>query len=100
MFCQILSIEFLITLGCPANSWFSHLLSKPAFLRTNKSSNDVNCIDDKRKLGLYLKLNTLSIDSTMTIDLTDYSLFTQWPRFRVKHLLEFVGSGAKLQLCY
>ena len=37
---------------------------------------------------------------SVLIDLTDYSLFTQWPRFRVKHLLEFVGSGAKLQLCY
>ena len=41
-----------------------------------------------------------SIHIRKVIDLTDYSLFTQWPRFRVKHLLEFVGSGAKLQLCY
>ena len=40
------------------------------------------------------------INTAWLIDLTDYSLFTQWPRFRVKHLLEFVGSGAKLQLCY
>ena len=24
-----------------------------------------------------------------TIDLTDYSFFTEWPRFRVKNLLEF-----------
>ena len=34
------------------------------------------------------------------IDLTDYSFFTQWPRFRVKHLLEFVRSRTELQPCY
>ncbi len=27
----------------------------------------------------------------MPIDLTDYSLFTQWPRFHVGYLLEFRG---------
>ena len=35
-----------------------------------------------------------------SIDLTDYSFFTQWPRFRVKHLLEFVRSRNELQPCY
>ena len=34
------------------------------------------------------------------INLTDYSFFTQWPRFRVKHLQEFVRSRTELQPCY
>ena len=34
---------------------------------------------------------TTSCNKNITIGLTDYSLFTQWPRFRAKHFHKFTA---------
>ena len=46
------------------------------------------------------KVYKMLLQDKILIDLNDYSFFTQWPRFRVKHLVEFVRSKTELQPCY
>ena len=52
--------------------------------------------------GLRLCGNAHDKNSWLLIINRPYRLFifTQWPRFRLKHLLEFVRSRAELQPCY
>ena len=43
-------------------------------------------------------LPAATIGTSDAIDRTDYLFLTQWPRFRVKHLLEFVHIRTEIQL--
>ena len=60
----------------------------------------MDCTNFTLTLHMIHQISTENLVFETSIDLTDYSFFTQWPRFRVKHLLEFVRSKTELQPCY